>query len=109
MTDQFQKSMDFWEDFIAIIERLDLANRHIPWDDPDIKKHGIIHLVERQELEKELTAIRDRYANTFDDLIAEHDPDTQIHRHIEKPIASFIDNYTAAITLHTKDDKRPRF
>ncbi len=83
MTEQFQKSMDFWEDFTALIERLDLANCHIPWDDPDIKKHGIIHLVERRELEKELTAIRDRYADTFDDLIAEHDPDLQkIDRHI---------------------------
>lgn len=84
MTDQFQKSSDFWEDFTALIERLDLANRRIPWNDPDIKKHGIIHLVERKELEKELTGIRDRYANTFEDLIAEHDPDLRkINRHVE--------------------------
>ena len=83
MTDQFQKSMDFWEDFTALIERMDLANRHIPWDDEDINRNGVRHLMERIELEKELTAIRDRYANTFDDLIAEHDPDLQkIDRHI---------------------------
>ena len=77
MTDQFQKSLDFWEDFTAIIERLDLANRHIDWNDCDIQNHGIIHLVERRELEEELKGIRDRYANTFDDLIAEHNPDFQ--------------------------------
>lgn len=101
MTDQFQKSMDFWEGFTALIERLDLANRHIPWDDPDIRKHGIIHLVERMELEKELTGIRDRYADTFEDLIAEHDPDLHtINRHVEierypnekRPLDSITDN-----------------
>lgn len=102
MTDQFQRSIDFWEDFTALIERLDLANRHIPWDDPDIKKHGIIHLVERRELEKELTAIRDRYANTFDDLIAEHDPDLQkIDRHINAigELSQEIESYEPAQSL----------
>ncbi len=107
MTNEYEFSVEIWEEFISLIERLDARNRLIDWDDPDLRMDGRLHLTKRQDLGKYLEIIRDKYAETFDDIIREHDPDTNLER-IDQKVEN-INTYTAAITLHTRDDKRPGF
>lgn len=95
MTDEYEFSCEIWEDFISLIERLDARNRLIDYDDPDMNTPGAQHLEKRKEWEKDLVTARDKYAETFDNVIAEHDPDTnleRIDRHVEN-----INKYTAVI------------
>ena len=80
MTDEYEFSVEIWEEFISLIERLDARNRLIDWDDPDMKEGGRLHLTKREAWGKYLEIIRDKYAETFDDVIHEYDPDTNLER-----------------------------
>lgn len=75
MTDEYEFSAEIWEDFISLIERLDARNRFIDWDDPDMKLDGARHLLNREKWEKQLRLIRDKFAETFDKVITDRDPD----------------------------------
>lgn len=100
MTNEYEFSVEIWEEFTSFIERLDARNRLIDWDDPDMKMDGRLHLAKRESLEKHLVIIRDQYAETFDNIIHEQDPDTnleRIDRHVEN-----INTTTREIESHAK-------
>lgn len=94
MTDEYEFSAEIWEDFISLIERLDARNRLIDWDDPDMNTLGAQHLGKRKAWENYLKKGLDLFAETFDNVIAEQDPDLNLER---------IDRCVENINSYTRD------